>query len=143
MLYEALGLLLERAEAVLSGPVREHVCEPRARAQLDGVATLLGDLAAMWPELFAGVEHERQIYERALGGEPGPPAGAAPDPLRPQREAVGAMNEHIQAVHHLVGEERRMALAGLRAALLAAAEAQGAVAERAAERAADSRVRRI
>jgi hypothetical protein len=143
MFYESWGLLLARADDVLRSQVRGHVSDARARDQLDAVATLLGDLAAMWPRLFAGLERETVIFQRELNGDPPEPGDIDADPLRSHRDAVRALNERVEQVHRLRGEDRRVALERLRAALRAAAEVQGGIVEPAAARAADSRVRRI
>ncbi len=153
MFYDAWGFLLERADEVLRTQVREHVSDPAALTQLDTVATLLGDLAAMWPRLFSGLEQETQILRRALDGDASqppasePPASPRPapvaDPLESHRDVLHAIDQRIGHIHRMRAEDRTVALANMRAAILAASEIQGEILEVAAARAAESRVRRI
>ena len=64
---------------MLTETVREHVEDERVRAQLDGVASLLADLAAMWEGMFQALEHENRVLEAVLRGDDPP---ARPRPIR-------------------------------------------------------------
>lgn len=141
MLYETWGLLLERAGVILRADVREHVSDPRARDQLDAVTVLLGDLAAMWPGLFAGVARETELLSAPLGVDV--KLAARTDPLAAHSAALNALDEHVERVHALPDAEKAVALERVRAAILAAAEVQGALVERAPDSAANTTVRRI
>jgi hypothetical protein len=144
MLYEAWGALLGRADSVLREEVREHVTDPRALDQLDGVCTLLGDLAAMWPGLFAGAGREAELLAGGVGtdlAEPAPPI--ADDPLDAYRRATAALNGRIAGLRGLPAAERAQATEQVRAAILAAAEVQSVVVRAAVDRAAGTTVRRM
>jgi hypothetical protein len=143
MFYETWGALLERADDVLRHEVRGHVSDPMARDRLDAVATLLGDLAAMWPQLFAGLERETRIYEAALASGELQLHDDETEPLARYRAAVAALDTQVQQARELPEHARVPALHQIRTAIAAAAEVQGAVVRRAAERAAESTVRRI
>ncbi len=140
MFYDDFGRLLEEASSVLTETVREHVEDERVRAQLDGVASLLADLAAMWEGMFQALEHENRVLEAVLRGDD-PPATPAPDPLARQRAALAELNERLAALGES-GRERE-SVESIRAALLAAADAQGELVARAAQRPAPTGMRRI
>ncbi len=140
MFYDDFGRLLEEASAVLRGTVREHVDNDRVRAELDGVAAMLADLAAMWDGMFEALERETQVLEAALRDE-GPPARPPPDPLERQRAAVAALNERLAALDESARDPE--SVKAMRAALLSAAEAQGALVARAAGRPPPTGMRRI
>jgi hypothetical protein len=142
MLYETWGALLERADSVLRDEVREHVTDPRALDQLDGVCTLLGDLAAIWPSLFAGVVREAELL--AGGADLAEPtSGPADDPLDAYRRATAALNGRIAGLRGLPAAERAQATEQVRAAILAAAEVQSVVVRAAVDRAAGTTARRM
>jgi hypothetical protein len=143
MFYETWGAMLKRADDVLRQEVRGHVSDPTARDRLDAVATLLGDLAAMWPQLFAGLEGETRIYEGALTSGELQLDDDEADPLARYRAAVAALDAQVQQARELPEHARVRALHQIRAAIVAAAEVQGAVVRGAADRAAESTVRRI
>jgi hypothetical protein len=144
MLYEAWGALLGRAESVLRDEVREHVTDPRARDQLDVVCTLLGDLAAMWPGLFAGVVREAELLAGGAGVDSARPAPrTGDDPLEAHRRATAALNERISALRELPAAQRAQATEQVRAAILAAAEVQSTVVRATVDRAAGAKVRRM
>ena len=140
MFYDDFGRLLEEASSVLTETVREHVEDERVRAQLDGVASLLADLAAMWEGMFQALEHENRVLEAVLRGDD-PPVTPAPDPLARQRAALAELNERLAALGES-GRERE-SVEAIRAALLAAAAAQGELVARAAQRPAPTGMRRI
>jgi hypothetical protein len=144
MLYEAWGALLGRADSVLRDEVREHVTDPRALDQLDVVCTLLGDLSAMWPGLFAGVVREAELLAGGAGVDPAGPAPRTGDgPLEAHRRATAALNGRISALRELPAAQRAQATEQVRAAILAAAEVQSTVVRAAVDRAAGSRARRM
>jgi hypothetical protein len=140
MFYDDFGRLLEEASSVLRGTVREHVGDERVRAELDGVASMLADLAAMWDGMFAALEQENRVLEAVLRGDD-PPATAPPDPLARQRAAVAALNERLAELDESGREPAKVA--AIRSALLAAADAQGALVARAAQRPPPAGMRRI
>jgi hypothetical protein len=140
MFYDDFGRLLEEASSVLRGTVREHVGDERVRAELDGVASMLADLAAMWDGMFAALEQENRVLEAVLRGDD-PPATAPPDPLTRQRAAVAALNERLAELDESGREPAKVA--AIRSALLAAADAQGALVARAAQRPPPAGMRRI
>jgi hypothetical protein len=139
MLYEVWGLLLERADQVLTVEVRDHVTDPAARAQLDAVATLLSELGAMWPRLFEGLAAETRLFAAGAGVDD----ACASDPLQAHRDAVHGLNERVHAARGLSGEERAQALRSIREAILAAAAVQGEIVEAGAARTAGRPGRRI
>jgi hypothetical protein len=140
MFYDDFGRLLDEAGRVLTGTVREHVEDERVRAQLDGVASLLADLAAMWEGMFQALEQENRVLEAALRGD-APATTPAPDPLARQRAALAELNERLVAL----GESGRPheSVHELRTALLAAADAQAELVARAARRPQPTGMRRI
>jgi hypothetical protein len=142
MFYEVWGLLLERADQVLRLEVRDHVGDPAARAQLDAVATLLGDLGAMWPRLYVGLQDETIVLVAGAATDPAPPA-SGPDPLKAYDDAVQALGDRIAAARHLPGPERERALRAVRESILGAATVQGEIVEAASVRSADRPGRRI
>jgi hypothetical protein len=125
MFYESLGLLLEEAARVLGGSVREQVGDERVLTQLDGVAALVADVGAMWPDLFAGLAEETLALEAAAGASSDPAAG----PFERYQAAIRAVNERIAELHADGAERDDAAIDELRAALLAAADVQRRVLE--------------
>ena len=142
MFYEAWGLLLERADQVLRLEVREHVEDPAAQAQLDAVAAMLGDLGAIWPQLFDGLARETACYAAVTAAGTTGRASTA-EPLAAHREAVEALSERIEQIRTLPPAEREPANAAVRGAILQAATAQCEIMEAAAAQTADRPVRRI
>lgn len=140
MFYEAFGLLLDEASEVLNGSVRRHVTDERVRTQLDAVATLLADLAAMWNGLFQALEAETEILEATARADP-LPVRPPSDPLARQRAAIAAVNDRLRAVAD-AGRETE-SVEALRTALLAAADVQRALVEEAVRQPASSGMRRI
>jgi hypothetical protein len=124
MFYESLGLMLEEAARVLGGSVREQVVDERVLTQLDGVAALVGDVAAMWPALYAGMAEETLILEAAVGA-----SVPAADPFERYRAATRAVNERIAELHGDEAGRDVAAIDELRASLLAAADVQRRVLE--------------
>ncbi len=142
MFYEAWGLLLERADQVLRLEVRDHVEDPAARAALDAVAAMLGDLGAIWPQLFGGLARETACYLAVTtAGSPG--QASAAEPLAAHREAVEALSARIERIRTLPSAEREPAIAAVRAAILQAATAQCEIVQTAAAQTADRPVKRI
>ena len=140
MFYDDFGRLLEEASSVLTGTVREQVEDDRARAELDGVASMLADLGAMWEGMFQALERENRVLEAALRGDE-PPETPAPDPLARQRAALAQLNQRLVALDESGRESQ--SVTAIRAALLAAAEAQGELVARAAQRPPPTGMRRI
>lgn len=161
MFFEALGLVLQRSAASLRDEVRPAVGEEFARARLDAVALMVGEIGAAWPGLFAALESENRLLEEALaaaGSRNGAEDNAADSPARdvaaPASDSDGAEAdplarniELLQRVDRAVGSLHESgddaALIELRQCLRRAATVEQELLAEAAERSGVSGVRRV